>query len=159
MSGTTKRETREINEAQLLSAAADAAHACRQTAEYIAGGKKDGNRAADYFLFVKGNQPSLRRAVFDVIQEDGPRKPDHTEPDYGHGRIIRRSLWVTDAADNRYETHITNDFGGPVGTDPGKGTDQWRSRVHRRWPALWSIAGSRSVLLTRAPRRCISLPR
>jgi hypothetical protein len=38
-----------------------------------------------------------RSTSFDVIQENFPRDPDHTELDYGHGRIIRRSLWVTDA--------------------------------------------------------------
>jgi hypothetical protein len=75
------------------------AHAQRETAEYIAGKKEDGNRESDYFLFVKGNQPSLQKALFDAIQEEGPREPDHTELDYGHGRIIRRSLWVTDAGD------------------------------------------------------------
>jgi predicted transposase YbfD/YdcC len=76
---------------------ADAAHAQRETAEYIAGKKEDGNRGSDYFLFVKGNQPSLQKAVFDAIQEDGPRDPDYSELDYGHGRIIRRSIWVTSA--------------------------------------------------------------
>jgi predicted transposase YbfD/YdcC len=77
---------------------ADAVHAQRETAEYIAGNKDDGNRESDYFLLVKGNQPSLQRAVFDAIQEQGPREPDHTELDRGHGRIIRRSIWVADAA-------------------------------------------------------------
>ena len=47
---------------------------------------------------VKGNQPGLQRAVYDAIQAGGPREPDHTELDYGHGRIIRRSIWVTGAA-------------------------------------------------------------
>jgi predicted transposase YbfD/YdcC len=73
---------------------ADAAHAQRETAEYIAG-----ERESDYFLFVKGNQPSLQKAVFDAIQEQGPREPDHTELDRGHGRVIRRSIWVADAGD------------------------------------------------------------
>jgi predicted transposase YbfD/YdcC len=76
---------------------ADAAHAQRETAEYIAGSKDNGNRGSDYFLFVKGNQPSLQKAVFDAIQKDGPREPDCTELDYSHGRIIRRSIWVTGA--------------------------------------------------------------
>jgi hypothetical protein len=76
---------------------ADAVHAQRETADYIAGKKEDGNRGSDYFLFVKGNQPSLQKAVFGAIQKDGPRDPDHTELDYGHGRIIRRSIWVTSA--------------------------------------------------------------
>jgi predicted transposase YbfD/YdcC len=78
---------------------ADAVNAQRDTAAYIAGRKEDGGRDSDYFLFVKGNQPKLQRAVFDAIQEACPRDPDFTELDYGHGRIIRRSLWVTDAGD------------------------------------------------------------
>jgi hypothetical protein len=85
---------------------ADAAHAQRETAEYIAGKKEDGNRGSDYFLFIKANQPSLQRAAFDAIQEDGPRDPDYTELDYGHGRIIRRSMWVT-AAENIDFPHVT----------------------------------------------------
>lgn len=78
---------------------ADAAHAQRETAEYIAGSRDDGNRGSDYFLFLTGNQPTLQRAVFDAVQHGGPRDPDHTELDYGHGRIIRRSIWVTGAGD------------------------------------------------------------
>jgi predicted transposase YbfD/YdcC len=76
---------------------ADAAHDQRETAEYIAGSTAGGNRGSDYFLFVKGNQPSLQKAIFDAIQNHGPRDPDHTELDYGHGRIIKRSIWVTSA--------------------------------------------------------------
>jgi hypothetical protein len=76
---------------------ADAAHAQHATAEYIAGSEEDGGRGSDYFLFVKGSQPSLQKAIFGAIQHGGPRDPDHTELDYGHGRIIRRSLWVTSA--------------------------------------------------------------
>jgi predicted transposase YbfD/YdcC len=85
---------------------ADAAHAQRETAEYIAGPEQDGGREADYFLFIKGNQPSLQKAVFDAIQASGPRDPDHTELDYGHGRIIRRSIWVADAGDLDFP-HVT----------------------------------------------------
>ena len=48
---------------------------------------------------VKGNQPGLQRAIYDAIQEECPREPDHSELDYGHGRIIRRSIWVTAAGD------------------------------------------------------------
>jgi predicted transposase YbfD/YdcC len=76
---------------------ADAVNAQRDTADYIAGPEDDGGRDADYFLFVKGNQPKLQRAAFDASQEDCPRDPGHTGLDYGHGRVIRRSLWVTDA--------------------------------------------------------------
>jgi predicted transposase YbfD/YdcC len=79
---------------------ADAAHAQRDTAEYIAGRKEDGNRGSDYYLFVKGNQPGLQQAIHDTIQQQCPRQPGHTELDYSHGRIIRRSLWVTSAPGN-----------------------------------------------------------
>ena len=78
---------------------ADAVNAQRDTAGYIAGPGDDGGRASDYLLFVKGNQPKLQRAVFDAIQQECPRDPDYTELDEGHGRIIRRSLWVADAGD------------------------------------------------------------
>jgi predicted transposase YbfD/YdcC len=74
----------------------DAAHAQRGTAGYIAAPEEDGGRGADYFLFVKGNQPTLQRAIYDLIQAGCPRDPDHVEIDYGHGRIIKRSLWVAD---------------------------------------------------------------
>ena len=76
---------------------ADAAHAQRETADYIAGPEDEGGRGSEYFLFVKGNQPGVQRAVFDLIQAAGKDAPDHIEMDYGHGRIIKRSLWVTDA--------------------------------------------------------------
>jgi hypothetical protein len=52
---------------------ADAAHACREAAEYIAGKKQGGNRESDYFLFVKANQAGLQRAIFNAIRRDGPR--------------------------------------------------------------------------------------
>jgi len=45
-----------------------------------------------HFVFVKGNQPSLQLAICDAVQHGGPCEPDHTEVDYGHGRIIRRSI-------------------------------------------------------------------
>ena len=64
---------------------ADAFHASRETAGYIAvsGG-------ADYFLFVKGNTPHLQRAAFDAVQGSGPRDPGHAELDRGHGRAVQR---------------------------------------------------------------------
>lgn len=46
---------------------------------------------------VKGNQPGLQRAIYDTVQQHCPRQPDHTELNYGHGRITRRSIWVTSA--------------------------------------------------------------
>jgi hypothetical protein len=77
----------------------DAAHAQHETAAYIAGPEEDGGRGSDYFLVAKGNQPGLQRAIYDAIQQECPRGPDHAELDYGHGRIIKRSIWVTDAGD------------------------------------------------------------
>jgi predicted transposase YbfD/YdcC len=77
---------------------ADAAHSGTETAQYIAGKEEDGGRDAGYFLYVKGNTPSLQRACFDAIQASGPgRAPDWTETDRSHGRVIRRSIWVADA--------------------------------------------------------------
>jgi len=76
---------------------ADAVNAQRETAEYIAGKEEDGGRGSAYFLFVKGNQPKLQRAVFGAVQRDCPRDPDYCELDEGHGRVIRRSVWVTGA--------------------------------------------------------------
>jgi predicted transposase YbfD/YdcC len=76
---------------------ADAACAQRDTADYIAGKEEDGGRDSAYFLFVKGNQPKLQRAIFSAIQQNCPRDPDYTELDESHGRIIRRSVWVADA--------------------------------------------------------------
>lgn len=77
---------------------ADAVNAQRDTADYIAGKKEEGGRGSAYFLFVKGNQPKLQRAVFDAVQQGCPRDPDYTELDESHGRTIRRSIWVTGAA-------------------------------------------------------------
>jgi hypothetical protein len=41
-----------------------------------------------------------------LIQAGCPREPDHVEINYSHGRIIRRSLWVTDAAGMDFP-HVT----------------------------------------------------
>ena len=71
---------------------ADAAHAQHDTAEYIAG-----ERESDYLLTVKGNQPGLQQAIYAKISADCGADPDHAVMDYGHGRIIRRSIWVTGA--------------------------------------------------------------
>ena len=85
---------------------ADAVNAQRDTADYIAGPEEDGGRGSAYFLFVKGNQPKLQRAVFGAIQRDCPRDPDYTELDCGHGRIIRRSLWAAGAGDGIDFPHV-----------------------------------------------------
>ncbi|MCW2890739.1 MAG: transposase family protein [Actinomycetia bacterium] len=72
---------------------ADAVHAARETAAYIAG-----ERGADYLLTVKGNTPRLQRAIYDKIQaECDAAVPDHAGTDRSHGRIVRRSLWAAAA--------------------------------------------------------------
>jgi predicted transposase YbfD/YdcC len=71
---------------------ADAAHAQHHTAAYIAG-----ERGADYLLTVKGKQPGLQRAIYGKISAECGAGPDRTVMDYGHGRILRRSIWVTSA--------------------------------------------------------------
>jgi predicted transposase YbfD/YdcC len=71
---------------------ADAAHAQHDTAGYIAG-----ERDSDYLLAVKGNQPGLQRAIYEKINAGCGTAPDHVSLDYGHGRIVRRSIWVTGA--------------------------------------------------------------
>lgn len=70
----------------------DAAHTQHDTADYIAG-----SREADYFLTVKGNQPGLQAAIFDKVQAECGIAPDHITVQNGHGRIVKRSIWVTDA--------------------------------------------------------------
>jgi predicted transposase YbfD/YdcC len=76
---------------------ADAAHAQRDTAGYIAGPAEDGGRAADYAVTVKGNQPGLQRGIYDKVTADCPAEPAHVELDCSHGRIVKRSIWVTGA--------------------------------------------------------------
>jgi len=97
---TETTQVRELLEHVDLDGAvvtADAVNAQRDIADYIAGPAEDGGRGSAYFLFVKGNQPKLQRAVFDAVQRDCPRDPDYTERDESHGRVTRRSVWVTGA--------------------------------------------------------------
>lgn len=98
-------QVRELLEPVDLTGAvitADAAHAQHETAAYIAGPAAEGGRESDYLLAVKGNQPSLQRAIYDMIQATGKTAPDHVSVDYSHGRIIKRSIWVTDAGAIRF---------------------------------------------------------
>ena len=97
---TETTQVRELLEHVDLDGAvvtADAVNAQRDTADYIAGPAEEGGRGSAYFLFIKGNQPKLQRAVFDAVQRDCPRDPDYTELDESHGRVIRRSIWVAGA--------------------------------------------------------------
>lgn len=68
----------------------DAAHTQTDTAAYIRG--RDGH----YVLTLKGNQPSLLDAV--AAKLSAATDPGHhREVDEGHGRIVHRQIWTTDA--------------------------------------------------------------
>ncbi|HEX5406372.1 MAG TPA: ISAs1 family transposase [Pseudonocardiaceae bacterium] len=70
----------------------DAAHTQRDTAEYLAG-----QRRFDYVATCKGNQPTLRQAVFDKVAPLIRTPPGHLVKERGHGRINHWSTWITDA--------------------------------------------------------------
>ena len=83
---------------------ADAAHAQRETADYIAGKIEDGGRDADYAVTVKGNQPGLQRDIYNKVTADCGTGPGHIEIDYSHGRIVKRSMWVTEAGGSEFRS-------------------------------------------------------
>jgi predicted transposase YbfD/YdcC len=66
----------------------DAAHTQHATAQYII------EREADYVLTLKGNQPSLLKAVSDVISA-GLDHGHHVEEERSHGRVVRRQIWTS----------------------------------------------------------------
>jgi predicted transposase YbfD/YdcC len=70
----------------------DAAHTRRDTARYLRG-----VRGIDYVLTVKGNQPTLMKAVFDLCQPLLGKEPGHVEEERDHGRVRRWSTWTADA--------------------------------------------------------------
>jgi hypothetical protein len=63
---TQVRELLEPVDLRNAAVTGDAAHACRDTVQYIAGEEEDCGRESHHFLFVKRNQPSLQRAAFDA---------------------------------------------------------------------------------------------
>jgi predicted transposase YbfD/YdcC len=69
----------------------DAAHTQHATAQYIL------DRDAHYVLTVKGNQPSLLRAVRAGFT--GAVHGYHLEDERSHGRIVRRETWTGPAQD------------------------------------------------------------
>lgn len=71
----------------------DAAHTQKDTAEYLAG-----KRGFDYFLTVKGNQPTLQKSVIKKILPILEDDPGHVVTERGHGRIKQWKTWTTDAA-------------------------------------------------------------
>jgi predicted transposase YbfD/YdcC len=70
---------------------ADALHAQRAHAEYLAG-----QRGAHYLITVKGNQPSLRAQLAGLPWRQIPAAHDTREK--GHGRAERRTLKITAVA-------------------------------------------------------------
>jgi len=71
----------------------DAAHTQTETAEAIR--KMPGWH---YIMTVKGNQPTLQRAVFDAILPSLQREADDVMEDRSRGRLKRWSCWTTDAS-------------------------------------------------------------
>ena len=49
-------------------------------------------KGADYVFTVKGNQPTLLQDLQDM---EFKKTPDHTTLDKAHGRLERRSIWVS----------------------------------------------------------------
>lgn len=76
---------------------ADAAHCQDATAEYLTG------RDARYVLTVKGNRKTLLKQVKALLGQvglddlDGCDGADHAEDDRGHGRRVRRAIWLVPA--------------------------------------------------------------
>lgn len=76
---------------------ADAAHCQDATAAYLTG------RDADYVLTVKGNRPTLlaqvkaHLGVVGLDDLDGCDGADHVQDDRGHGRRVRRAIWMAAA--------------------------------------------------------------
>jgi predicted transposase YbfD/YdcC len=69
----------------------DAIHTQRKLAAYLVE-----QRQAHYHFTVKGNQPTLLADIDLHFQDRG--EPDYVEPtSLAHGRITRRSIWVTTA--------------------------------------------------------------
>ena len=77
---------------------ADAAHAQHDTAEYMAG--KEEKAAGTRTTSCPSRATSPASSAPSTTRSGGLRHatPTTWSIDYGHGRIIQRSLWVTDAA-------------------------------------------------------------
>jgi predicted transposase YbfD/YdcC len=77
---------------------ADALNCQKKTAEIIV------EKGADYILNVKGNQSALEEDIRDYVQDSELRETMDTATikDYDHGRIERRTAYVTDDIDWLY---------------------------------------------------------
>jgi predicted transposase YbfD/YdcC len=81
-----------VQEGECVVVTVDAAHTQQDTAEYI-----KGERGFDYIMTVKGNQPTLLKAVFDKCLPLLQNSPDHVVEEHHRGRISRWETWITDA--------------------------------------------------------------
>ncbi len=88
----TLLDTAKVPGGESVLVTLDAAHTQRETAETICG--KPG---WDYLMTVKGNQPSLQRAVFDRILPLLAGAPHHVMEEHSRGRIKKWSCWIADA--------------------------------------------------------------
>ncbi|EWM19117.1 transposase [Kutzneria sp. 744] len=70
----------------------DAAHACHGTASHITT-----ERGGHYVLTVKGNHPGLLAQATAVLPPAAPGSEHHVTDDRGHGRVVRRAIWVAPA--------------------------------------------------------------
>lgn len=84
-------ETMEIPGGEPGLVTVDAAHTQHETAENIC---KNG---FDYLMRVKGNQPSLQRAVFGKVLPLLPGQPHHIVREHARGYIRTWSCWITSA--------------------------------------------------------------
>lgn len=84
-------ETMEIPGGDSALVTVDAAHTQHETAEDI---HKNG---LDYLMRVKGNQPTLQRAVFDKVLPLLPGHPHHVVRERTRGYVKTWSCWITGA--------------------------------------------------------------
>lgn len=87
-------EAVEIPEGKSALFTMDAAHAQKDTADVI-GGKP----GLDYLVTVKGNQPTLQRAVFEAVLPLLREAPDNVVEERSRGRIKKWSCWIAGAED------------------------------------------------------------
>lgn len=85
-------EATEIPEGKSALFTMDAAHAQNETAEVIGGKPGFG-----YVVTVKGNQPTLQRAVFDKVLPLLCEAPHDLVLEHSGGRIKKWSCWITGA--------------------------------------------------------------
>lgn len=117
----------------------DALHCRRDTAQAIQ------ERGADYVLALKGNQPKLKQAVEETL-ENRPLAPQAKTKEYRHGRLEQRAARVKPALDIA-EKH---DFPGlvAVGSITSKRTLEGRTETATRYYLLSRLLTPEQLLQT-----------